>query len=132
MLSKNEIAADIEQDTGIKPNLVKRVLDSLAELAASEIEEGEDFTVPGIVRLTYTYRAPQKKGARYKKGDTYTGFGGVETTAEEDSKPITEQIRLKASPTGAVYKARPGTKPDAQKAFLRSKAGKVVKARKAK
>jgi len=132
MLTKNEIAADIESDTGVKQNLVKHVLDSLADLAAAEIEEGQDFTVPGVVRFTFSYRAPLKKGARYKKGQTYTGFGGVEQTAEEDSKPVTEQVKLKAYPAGAINKVKPGSKPEAQKAFLRSAAGKAVRTRKAK
>jgi len=132
MLTKNLIAADIASDTGIKVNLVKHVLDSLADLAAAEIEEGEDFIVPGVVKIAYTYRAPQKKGARWKKGEERTGFGGITSVAEEDSPPVTELIRLKAMPTGAVGRLRPGTKPDVQKAFLRSKAGKTVRSRKAK
>jgi len=132
MLTKNQIAADIAQDTGVGQNLVKHVLDSLAELAATEVADGEDFTVPGVVRLSFTYRAPQKKGAKYKKGEKYTGFGGVEVTAEEDSKPVTEMVKLKAFPVGAVGQAKPGSKPEAQKDFLKSAAGKNVRSRKAK
>src|SRR5215831_14571264 len=132
MLTKNQIAADIANDTGLGANSIKHVLDSLAELAAQEIEEGEDFVVPGVVKIMYTYRAPQKKGARWKKGEERTGFGGVTSTAEEDSPPVTEQVRLKALPTGAVGKLRPGTKPEVQRAFLKTKAGKAVRTRKAK
>ena len=132
MLTKNQIAADIADDTGVGQNLVKHVLDSLAELAAEEIKAGEDFTIPGVVRLSFSYRAPLRKGAKYKKGETYTGFGGVEQTAEEDSKPVTEMIKLKAFPVGAVNQAKPGSKPEAQKVFLKSAAGKAVRTRKAK
>lgn len=132
MLTKNQIAAAISAETGLGINSVKHVLEDLADLAAQEIEDGEDFTVPGICKLMYTYRAPQKKGSKYKKGDTYVGFGGVEQTAEADSKPVSEQIKLKAAPTGAVARIKPGNKPEAQAAFLKTPAGKAVRKRKAK
>lgn len=132
MLTKNQIAADIQDDTGIKASEVKTVLDSLAELAATEIEAGEDFTIPGTVRIAYVYRAPKKKGERWKKGETITGIGGVERVAEEDSPPVAEGIRIKANPTGALSKLKPGAKPEDQKAFFKSTAGKNVRSRKAK
>lgn len=130
MLTKNQIAADIEEQTGIKPGLVKSVLDALADCAAEEIFNGEDFTIPGIVRLRYNYRGAQRKGERYKKGDTVTGVGGVERVADADSPPRTERCTLKAYPTGEINKLKPGTKPEAQKAFFQTKAGKAVRARK--
>lgn len=137
MLSKSQLVAEIveamkEDGVTLPPRNVKDTLDGLAIVAAEQVEQGEDFTVPGVAKLTYTYRAPQKKGAKYKKGETYVGFGGVEQVAEADSKPVSEQVKLRAVPTGEVSKLKPGTKPEAQKAFLKTAAGKAVRARKAK
>jgi hypothetical protein len=131
-LNMSEIAADIEDMTGVGQNLTKHVLRALAEIAAEEIEAGEDFTVPGIVSIKYAYKPPQKKGERWRKGQERTKFGGETEIAESDSPPVKASIRLKAAPTGAVYKLRPGTKPEAQAAFLKSKTGKAVISRKSK
>jgi hypothetical protein len=109
---------------------VRDTLDGLATLAAEEIEAGEDFTIPGVAKLTFTYAAPKKKGERWKKGDEVVGFGGIASIKDTDSPPVKPRIRLKATPTGAVAKLRPGTKPDAQAAFLKSAAGKAVIKRK--
>lgn len=130
MLSKNDIARRIGAATGVKPQLVKNVLDALTEVAAQEIEAGQDFTVPGIARISYTYRKPQKKGARWKKGETVTGFGGIEAVKEEDSPPVKAAVKLKASPTGLIARLKPGSKPEDQSAFLKSKAGRTVVGRK--
>jgi hypothetical protein len=129
MLTKTQLAERIAGKGGGGKQQVLHVLNELANVAAEEIEAGEDFVVPGVCRIKFTYRAPQKKGAKYKKGDTYTGFGGVEQIAEEDSKPVSEQIKLRATPTGKVGQLKPGTKPEAQKEFLKSRAGKAVKKR---
>ena len=112
MLSKNEIARQIESKTGIKPNLVKNVLDALAEVATEEVGAGQDFTVPGVARISYRYTSPRRKGELYRKGDTYTGFGGVEQTAEADSKARAEAIKIKADAASAIKKLLPtkGTK----------------------
>lgn len=129
-MTKMEIARELEaRDLG-RARQIANILDGLAELAADEISDGEDFTVPGIAKIAYTYRAPQKKGERFKKGETYTGFGGVETTAEADSPARKAAIKLKATPTGAVGKCKPGSKPEAQAEFLKSKVGKAVVRRK--
>ena len=129
-LTKNEIAREIEAITGVKPTLAKNVLDALAQLAEEEIAAGEDFTIPGVVKLSFRYTAPQKKGERWKKGEEVVGFGGIASVKDADSPPRKAKIVLKAAPVGAVAKAKPGTKPEAQSAFIKSKAGKAVIARK--
>jgi nucleoid DNA-binding protein len=128
MLSKNEIAREIEAKTGIKPNLVKNVLDSLAEVVADEVQAGEDITIPGIAKIVWRYRKPAKKGDKYKKGDTVVGFGGVERTAEADSAPVKPSARLVALPVGLVGKQKP--KQASMADFLKSKTGKAVAKRK--
>jgi hypothetical protein len=110
---------------------VSNMLNALAETAQDELAAGEDFIVPGVVKLFYTYRKPQKKGERWKKGDTVTGFGGIESVKDADSPPVKAAIKLKANPTGAVARNKPGSKPEAQSAFIKSKAGKAVIRRKA-
>lgn len=131
MLSKTDIAGTINDRIGVGKTLVKNVLDELADLAAEEIANGEDFTVPGIVRISYSYRGALKKGEKYKKGQTYVGFGGVETTAEADSAARTASIRLAARPVAKVKSGVPTSRDKAgQSAFLRSRAGKNVISRK--
>jgi len=129
-MTKNEIASELESAGLGRRRQIAGILDGLMELAADEIANGEDFTIPGIVSLKYSYTPAEKKGSRYKKGETYVGFGGVEQVAETDSKPRKARIRLQARPVGSVGKLKPGTKPEAQSAFLRSKAGKYVISRK--
>lgn len=111
-------------------NHVRNMLKTLAELAADELAAGNDFTVPGVAKLQYSYRAPQAKGSRWGKGDTVVGFGGIEQVKDSDSPAVKARITLKASATGDCRKFKPGTKPEVQKAFLTSKAGKDVVKRK--
>jgi nucleoid DNA-binding protein len=126
MLNKSQlIEALVEEGAGDRRH-VNHVLNSLAEVAASEIEKGEDFVIPGVAKLTFTYRKPQKKGQRWKKGDTVTGFGGIEAVKDEDSPAVKAAIKLKAVPTGKVARLKPGSKPEAQSDFLKSKAGRNV------
>jgi nucleoid DNA-binding protein len=131
VLTKNDIAREVEADTGLKPNLVKRVIDSIADIAADEISQGNDFTLPGLVRISYRYTAPRKKGESYRKGETYVGFGGVEQTAEADSKARAAKIKLVATPATPVKKHMPKSSDQAaQSAFLKSKVGKAIAKRK--
>jgi nucleoid DNA-binding protein len=131
MLTKNEIAAQIEEMTGVKPVLTKRILDALATVASEHVASGEDLTVPGIVSFKYDYRAPQKKGSRWKKGDTrINNITKEESIAEADSPPVTPRIRLKANPVGLMGKVKPSTKPDSQREFMKTKPAKAVVRRK--
>jgi nucleoid DNA-binding protein len=104
MLTKGEIVNRLAEDGAGGRNQVKNVLDALADLAAEELAKGENFIVPGIVNIKWRYTPPLKKGEKYKKGETYTGFGGVEQTAEEDSKARKQAIKLKPALTSAAYK----------------------------
>jgi len=127
-LTKHELALEVQEITGIKPNLVKNVFDAMAQVAAEEIEAGEDFTVPGIVRITWRYRPPQTKGARWKKGDTVTGFAGIESVKDADSPPVKPAVTLKAGLTGQVGKLRPRVSD--MTTFIRTKTAKAVLKRK--
>jgi len=127
MLRKTEIVAQIEDLTGVKPGLSKAVLDALATIAAEEIAAGNDFTVPGVVRLSWRYKPSRKKGEAYKKGETYMTPGG-EKVAEADSPARKASVRLAAAPTGEVGRARP--KRDEMSRFLQTRAGKAISSRK--
>lgn len=116
--SKHELALEVEHATGIKPNLVKHVLDALAEIAAEDIAAGEDFVLPGIVRIKHTYVSPLKKGEKYKKGETYVGFGGVENVAEEDSKPRLEKCDVKPYLMPALKRVKPAKGSKGYKAVV--------------
>jgi hypothetical protein len=109
---------------------ISNVLDGLADLAAEEIAAGEDFVVPGICSISYSYTAPKAKGERWKAGDEVAGIGGVTSVKDTDSPAKKADVKLKAAPTGQVGKLKPKRKNAS--AFLRSKAGKNVIARKNK
>jgi len=51
MLSKTSVISEIAGNTGESRAAVERVLDALAELAASELQEGRVVSLPGIGRL---------------------------------------------------------------------------------
>jgi len=126
-LSKSQIADELAaQGLGGKRQITN-ILNELAELAADEIAEGEDFVVPGIAKVSWAYTAAQKKGEKYKKGDTYIGFGGIENTAEADSKARPERIRLRATAAAPLKRLGP-SKSNA--AFGKSKTARAVRARK--
>jgi nucleoid DNA-binding protein len=137
VLTKHQIAAevvDILEDSGYEntaKSAVTAVLDALADLGVDELSEGEDFQIPGLVKLSWAYTKPQKKGERYKKGETYTGFGGVEQVAEEDSKERKAAVRLVAKPIRDAKALAPSSRDRAaQRKFLTTKAGKSIAARK--
>lgn len=131
MLSKHQIAGILADQAYGNKRQIANILDGLADLAMDEIEAGEDFTVPGICRLSFAYRAPQAKGARWKKGDSVVGFGGVEAVKDADSPAVTGQVKLRAAATAKIKGLLPkSTDKPAQSAFLRSKVGKAVAARK--
>lgn len=127
-----EILGALEESSGTHIPLrnIKDTLSGLAQVAEEQIAAGEDLTIPGVAKVAYRYAPARAKGSSYKKGETYIGFGGVEQTAEQDSPARKAKIRLVASPTGRVAKLKPGAKPEAQSAFLKSKAGKAVVKRK--
>jgi hypothetical protein len=107
MLSKNQIAAELEERGLGRRRQIANILDGLASLAAEEIASGQDFTVPGIVKVGWAYTSPLAKGEKHRKGETYVGFGGQEITAEADSKPRKASSRdgrasdgLRSSSTG--------------------------------
>jgi hypothetical protein len=131
MLSKNQIAAELEERGLGRRRQIANILDGLASLAAEEIASGQDFTVPGIVKVGWAYTSPLAKGEKHRKGETYVGFGGQEITAEADSKPRKASVKLRATVAAPVKRLAPSAK-DARgmAAFLNSKAGKAVKGRK--
>lgn len=130
MLSKNEIARAIEARTGVKPALVKNVLDALAAVAAEEVSGGEDFTVPGVARISYSYRKPAGKGERWHKGDEVSGPAGP-SIKDTDSPVVKAMVKVRAIPAPPIKRIVPkSTDAAAQRKFLGSRAGKAVVARK--
>lgn len=103
MLSKGQIAQELENMGVGKKRQMMSVLSALAEIAADEIAAGEDFSLPGVARVSYGYTTPRKKG------EEYVGFGG-EVVKADKARP--EKIRLRATPAGAIKKLLPskGTK----------------------
>lgn len=130
-LTKMQIAQELE-DRGLgRKRQIANILDGLAELAQGEIAEGYDFTVPGIARITWRYTKPQAKGARWKKGEERTKFGGVVEVAESDSPEVKARVELKAALMPKLKGLAP-KKSDkaAQRNFLSKKVGKNIADRK--
>lgn len=131
MLSKHELALEVEERTGVKPGLTKRILSSIAEIAKEELAAGEDFLVPGVAKVQYRYTKPFKKGEKYKKGEERVMFGGATEIAEADSPAQKAKIRLVATPMGPVKQHMPKSNdPSGQAAFLKGKTGKAIAKRK--
>ena len=131
MLTKSQIAQYLfEQGYGGKKQ-ISNILDGLADVAMDEIEAGEDFTVPGICRISFKYRKPQAKGERWSKGDTVVGFGGIESVKDADSPEVKAQVKLLASATPKIKGLVPkSTDKAGQSRFLRTKVGQAIVARK--
>lgn len=126
MMTKSQIAADLA-DMGLGgKQQIANILAGLAEIAEEEIALGNDFTIPGIAKVSWSYRKPQKKGERWKKGDLVTGFGGTQEVKDTDSPPVTARASLKAKPLGKVNAHKPKTDPAVQAAFLKTTTGKAV------
>lgn len=115
MLTKGQIAQALE-DAGVgKKKQMMNVLTTLADIAAEEIEKGEDFSLPGICRVSYGYTSPRKKG------EVYVGFGGEEVKADK-ARP--EKIRIRASAAGSLKKLLPNKGTKAYKAVVARKGKK--------
>lgn len=108
-ISLSEIAKEIEDKIGVKPNLTKNVIKALIEVAADEIEQGHVFTIPGFVKFRHGYRPALKKGREVR--DPSTG----ETKKAEEGKPAS--IVVRASALAKIKKAAPSPT---------SKAGKPI------
>jgi nucleoid DNA-binding protein len=104
LLTKHQLAQAIADTGAGGKNQVIHVLNALAEIAESEIARGEGITIPGVATVKYRYTSPRKKGQMYRKGETYTGFGGVEQVAEEDSKARKQGVKLGAQPAPKLKK----------------------------
>lgn len=129
-MSKSEIAEVLaERGFGGKQQIT-RMLGGLADLAAEETSNGEDFVVPGIVKIGWAYAPAKAKGERWLAGDEVAGIGGIVQVKETDSPAQKQRVKLGVKLMGTVGKNRVGTKEMAT--FLRSKAGKNVIARKAR
>merc|ERR1739845_244494 len=63
-LSKSGIAAALADATEQKPAVVKKVLDSLAEVATKEVKKTGKFTIPGLCMIKTRVKPATKAGKR--------------------------------------------------------------------
>jgi nucleoid DNA-binding protein len=112
-MTKNELVVEMSEELGYGRGDIRSMLDLLAEIAVDEIEQGNDFVVPGVVRLTYRYTKPRRKG------DKYTGFGGEEVVAKE-ARPARVRLSVNAVKDIKVVAAT-DTKSKAGKAVAKAK-----------
>lgn len=131
MLTKMQIAEELEaRDLGRKRQIAN-ILDGLADLALEEVAAGEDFSVPGVAVIRWNYTKPQAKGARWKAGEERVKFGGVTEVAETDSPEVKAKVALKAAPGPKLKKLAPkGNDKPGQRSFLSKKVGKYIAGRK--
>merc|ERR1711956_199791 len=62
-ISKTELVAALESKSAVKKSDCKKVLESLAEVAAKEVKKGK-FTIPGIVMVKPRMKPATKAGKR--------------------------------------------------------------------
>ena len=67
-MSKTGIAAALAAATEQKPAVVKKVLDSLAEVATKEVKKNGKFTLPGLVMIKTRVKPATKAGKRVMFG----------------------------------------------------------------
>merc|ERR1712013_320827 len=63
-LSKSGIAAALAEATELKPAVVKKMLESLAEVATAQVKGGNKFTIPGLCMLKTRKKPATKAGKR--------------------------------------------------------------------
>jgi nucleoid DNA-binding protein len=101
MLSKNEIAEAVSAKCGVGKNLVKSVMDAMSDVATEQITRGEDFSVPGIARVSYAFSKPYRKGEKY-----IDPFTKEELTR---TKNQAAKIRIRATPAPAIKRLVKGS-----------------------
>merc|ERR1712008_62914 len=62
-ISKTELCAALETKSSVKKSDCKKVLESLAEVAAKEVKKGK-FTIPGVVMVKTRLKPATKAGKR--------------------------------------------------------------------
>merc|ERR1712084_116466 len=62
-ISKTELVAALETKSAVKKSDCKKVLESLAEVAAKEVKKGK-FTIPGVVMVKTRLKPATKAGKR--------------------------------------------------------------------
>ena len=67
-MSKSGIASAIAEATKEKPAVVKKLLESLAEVATKEVKKNGKFTVPGLVMIKTRVKPATKAGKRVMFG----------------------------------------------------------------
>jgi nucleoid DNA-binding protein len=125
----DEICDRFELDGGISPVEVREVLVCLAEACADSLEDGDDFTIPGVCKFRFKYQPPRAKGARWKKGDERSSFGET-TIAEADSPPVKGKVSMGISFIGDVNRIRPKNGTLNISTYLKTRAAKNVIRRK--
>merc|ERR1711976_1022510 len=92
VMTKTELCAAIEGKVSVKKSDVKKVLESLAEVAAKEVKKGK-FTIPGVAMVKTRVKPATKAGKKEI-------FGKLVMVKAKPAKTI-----AKAFPMAALKKA---------------------------
>jgi nucleoid DNA-binding protein len=87
-LTQSQLAGAVADSAGVPKAEVKRILDSLADVATKHLQRGESVTIPGLVKLRTTHKKA--------------------TPAREMYSHLTKStIKVKAKPARKAVSARP-------------------------
>merc|ERR1712170_148724 len=92
VMTKTKLCAAIEGSTSVKKSDVKKVLESLAEVAAKEVKKGK-FTIPGVAMVKTRVKPATKAGKKEI-------FGKLVMVKAKPAKTV-----VKAFPVAALKKA---------------------------
>merc|ERR1711897_128150 len=87
-ISKTELVAALEAKSTVKKSDCKKVLESLAEVAAKEVKKGK-FTIPGVVMVKTRVKPATKAGKREV-------FGKVMMVKAKPAKTIVKAFAVAA------------------------------------
>lgn len=98
-LTITALCREVEERTGVKPNLAKHVIKALAEIAADEIGSGHEIKIPGFASVRPAYKP--KQGKRMVRNP--------QTGEQRMGDPIPAKITVRARPDAALRRAVPTT-----------------------
>merc|ERR1712238_417147 len=87
-MSKTELLAALETKSSVKKSDCKKVLESLAEVAAKEVKKGK-FTIPGVAMVKTRTKPATKAGKREM-------FGNVVMVKAKPAKTVVKAFAVAA------------------------------------
>ena len=90
-LTKPELIARLQDMTGVNKSTITSILDALAVEVAAQLQAGEPFTIPAIVKLTPKDK-PARTGRNPATGETVE-IAAKTVVAAKILKPLADQVK---------------------------------------